>query len=136
MLSSVKRDRGSTFMLTCDISGIASVLFADVNFTQVHTVTYKNYATVEIHPYCLLRVLSDYIAHTSSRNFTIQVRLPVYIPKTELYIEHRTPDLRIGTVNIVVIRQGNRRENILHICSVLRQYITPNEETLSLSATW
>ena len=124
MLSSVKRDRGSTFMLTCDISGIASVLFADVNFTQVHTVKYKNYATVEIRPYCLLRVLSDYIAHTSSRNFTIQVRLPVYIPKTEFCIEHRRPDLRIGTVNIVVIRQGDRRKifcifvlfcgNILH----------------------
>ena len=89
MLSSVKRDRGSTFMLTCDISCIASVLFADVNFTQVHTVTQKNYATVEIHPYCLLRVLSDYIANTSTRNFTIQVRVPVYIPKTEFYIEHR-----------------------------------------------
>ena len=65
---------------------------------------------MEIHPYCLLRVLSDYIAHTSSRNFTIQVRVPVYIPKTKFYIEHRTPDWRIGTVNIVVIRQGNVKE--------------------------
>ena len=55
----LKRDRGSTLMRTCDISCIASVLFADVNFTQVYVHTNKYYATVEIHPYCLLRVSSD-----------------------------------------------------------------------------
>ena len=30
-------ERGSTFMLTCDLSYIASLLYAKVNFTHVRT---------------------------------------------------------------------------------------------------
>ena len=88
-------------MLTCDISCIASVLFA-------HVLKLRDSG----NPPLLSPTRFERLAHTSSRNFTIQVRVPVYIPKTEFYIEHRTPDLRIGTANIVVIRQGSRRENI------------------------
>ena len=50
----VKRevDRVSTltFTLTCDLSYIASILFAKVNFKR--TYSRKNYATVEINPNC------------------------------------------------------------------------------------
>ena len=40
-------ERGSTFTLTSDLSGIASILFANV---ILRTYTRKNYATLEINP--------------------------------------------------------------------------------------
>ena len=39
-----------TFTLTCDLSYIASILFAKVNFKR--TYSRKNYSTVEINPNC------------------------------------------------------------------------------------
>ena len=57
------------------------------------------------------------LAHTSSGSFTTQLKVPVYIAKKELNFrlntKHFSTDLRIGTANLVVIRLGNRRENIL-----------------------
>ena len=37
MIKSAELKRDSTFTLTSDLSWIASVLFANVNFTNVHT---------------------------------------------------------------------------------------------------
>ena len=48
--SEVDRVSTLTFTLTCDLSYIASILFAKVNFK--HTYSRKNYATVEINPNC------------------------------------------------------------------------------------
>ena len=45
----VKLSEVLLFTLTCDLSYIASILFANVNFTH-HVRTLKNYATVEINP--------------------------------------------------------------------------------------
>ena len=42
-------EQGSTFMVTGDLSCIAPILFANVNFMLVYMR--KNYATLEINPY-------------------------------------------------------------------------------------
>ena len=65
-----------------------------------------------------------WLAHTSSGSLTIQLRVPVFIPKTVLSLTQLTPtDLRKGAPNLVVIRLGNRRKKVCkvwHVCYVLR----------------
>ena len=54
-----------------------------------------------------------WLAHTSPGSFTIQLRVPVYIPKNKpSYIEHNTPtDLCL---------QNTQRNILQGICDVLR----------------
>ena len=57
-----------------------------------------------------------WLAHTSSGSLTIQLRVPVFIPKTVLSLTQLTPtDLRKGAANLVVIRLGNRRKKVCKV---------------------
>ena len=76
-----------------------------------------------------------WLAHTSTGSFTMQLRVPVYIPKNELKFTLNTQHLRIwgdiGTANRVVIRLGK----VWHICNVFGPPVLAQEVRRS-AAHW